>query len=110
MMNTPTPIVQSTEDRLGTLERSAGRWRLAAITSIALMTGLLIGGMGNQPDTPDPKAVVGFAGTAERVFRLHQDGSMTYLRIPKGERTASGYFNWGDVSIDKSRKSQTIPQ
>ncbi len=110
MMNTPTPIVQSTEDRLSTLERSAGRWRLAAITSIALMTGFLIGGMGNAPDATDPKAVVGFAGTAERIFRLHQDGSMTYLRIPKGERSSAGYFDWGDVNIDQSRKSRALPQ
>jgi len=109
-MNTPNPIVQSTETRLVALERSAGRWRLAALTSIALMGGLLIGGMGNQPNTTDPKAVVGFAGTAERIIRLHQDGSMTYLRIPKGERSAAGYFNWGDINIDESRKSRAIPQ
>ncbi len=109
-MNTPAPIVQSTETRLIALERSAGRWRLAAIASIALMGGVLIGGMGAQPNTTDPKAVVGFAGTAERVFRLHQDGSMTYLRIPKGERTANGYFSWGDINIDESRKSRALPQ
>ena len=110
MNNTPNPIVQSTETRLASLERSAGRWRLAALTSIALMGGLLIGGMGNQPNTADPKAVVGVAGTAERIIRLHQDGSITYLRIPKGERTAKGYFNWGDIRIDESRKSLTLPQ
>lgn len=100
----------NTEDRLAALERSSNRWRLAAISSIALIAGVLIGGMGNQPDTTDPKAVVGFAGTAERLFRLHEDGSMTYLRIPKGERSAKGYFNWGDVRIDTSRKSQNLPQ
>ena len=110
MNNTHHPIVQSTETRLVALERSAGRWRLAALTSIALMGGLLIGGMGTQPSSNDPKAVIGFAGTAERVFRFHQDGSMTYLRIPKGERTANGYYNWGDINIDQSRKSRTLPQ
>ncbi len=113
VMNTQSTIELTTEDRLAALERSNSRWRLAAISSIALFAGLLIGGMGtnnSQPDASDPKAVVGFAGTAEQVFRLHEDGSMTYLRIPKGERSADGYFNWGDIKIDKSRKSQTLPQ
>ena len=112
-MNTQPTIELTTQDRLAALERSSSRWRLVAISSITLFAGLLIGGMGtssNQPDTSDPKAVVGFAGTAERIFRLHQDGSMTYLRIPKGERTAAGYFSWGDVNIDESRKSRALPQ
>jgi len=109
-MNTPKPIVQSTETRLAALERSAGRWRIVAVSSITLFAGVLIGGMGNQPNTTDPKAIVGVAGTADAVYRVHQDGSLTYLRIPKGERTAKGYFNWGDINIDESRKSLTLPQ
>jgi hypothetical protein len=106
------------------LQRSASRWRLAAVTSTALLVGIGIGGMNSsnslasntqlnnaQPATPsDPKAVVDYAATAERIFRFHADGSMTYLRIPRGERTSNGYFNWGDVRIDESRKSQDLPQ
>ena len=102
-----------TDDRLSALERSASRWRLAAISSITLFAGVLIGGMGAssaQPETDDPKAVVGVAGTAERIIRVHQDGSITYIRIPKGEHSAQGFFDWGDVQIDHSRKSRTIPQ
>lgn len=103
----------NTEDRLSTLERSASRWRLAAISSIALLAGIFVGGMGNnmtQPDNTNPKAVVGIAGTADAIYRVHRDGSLTYLRIPKGERTGNGYFNWGDIKIDKSRKSRDLPQ
>ncbi len=110
MMNTPSTTEPTINDRLMALERSSARWRLAAIASIALLGGILIGGMGNQSAAADPKAVVGFAGTAERIFRLHQDGTMTYLRIPKGERSAAGYFNWGDINIDESRKSRALPQ
>jgi hypothetical protein len=112
-MNTPTPIVHSTEDRLSALERSSARWRIVAISSITLFAGVLIGGMGtqtNQPNTTDPKAIIGVAGTADAVYRVHQDGSLTYIRIPKGERTAEGYYNWGDIKIDATRKSRDLPQ
>ena len=99
-----------TDDRLSALERSTGRWRMAAICSITLLTGIIIGGMGMQPDTNDPKAVVGITGTADSIYRIHMDGSITYIRIPKGERSVNGFFDWGDVEIDHSRKSRTIPQ
>lgn len=103
----------NTEDRLYSLERSSARWRLAAISSLAMLAGIFIGGMGDtlaQPDEENPKAIVGVAGTADAIYRVHQDGSLTYLRIPKGERTGNGYFNWGDIKIDKSRKSRDLPQ
>ncbi|MDF1810282.1 MAG: hypothetical protein P1U42_11365 [Phycisphaerales bacterium] len=111
-MNTNTND-KTTELRLAALERSANRWKFTAVSSVILFAGVLIGGMGAnsmQPDTSDPKKVVGIAGTAERVIRIHQDGTLTYIRIPKGERSADGYFDWGDIVIDRSRKSQTMPQ
>jgi len=112
-MNTQPTNELTTQDRLSALERSSARWRVAAISSIALFAGVLIGGMGtssNQPNTTDPKAIVGVAGTADAIYRVHQDGSMTYLRIPKGERTAEGYYSWGDIKIDSTRKSRDLPQ
>lgn len=116
-MNTHTPIVQTTEHRLAALERSASRWRLAAVGSITLLAGLLIGGMGTstannatQPNTTDPKAVVGYAGTDDTIYRMHHDGSITYIKVPAGERTSKGYFTWGDVKIDHNYKSRDLPQ
>ncbi len=115
-MNTHTPNEQAVENRLASLERSSARWRLVAVGSITLFAGLLIGGMGTnstldpQPEPNDPKAVVGYAGTDSTIYRIHNDGSITYLKIPKGERTAHGYFSWGDIKIDKSYKSRDLPQ
>ena len=128
-MNTHNTI-ESTENRLLALERSAGRWRLAALTSLALLGGIVIGGMANnsasstQPTRPNrtsttptnptlpsnPNEIIGFAGTADTLYRLHRNGSVTYLRIPKGERTAHGFYSWGDIIIDKSKKSRNLPQ
>lgn len=100
------------DDRFSQLAKSNARWRLLAVSSITLMVGIGIGGMGNQqPSEPrDPKAVIDYAGTAERIFRIHADGSMTYIKIPNGERTGQGYYNWGQVKIDKRYTSQPIPQ
>ena len=97
MTNTPT-----TESRLAVLERSNNRWRLAAIGASALLAGFFIGGMG-QPAKPaeyTPKDVVGVAGTDEQIFRIHRDGSITYIKVQNGQRTANGLFDWGDVLID----------
>ncbi len=115
-MNTHTPNANAVENRLATLERSASRWRLAAVGSITLMAGLLIGGMTNQPNQPnqpsttDPKAVTNYIGTSDTIYRIHHDRSITYLKVPKGERTSNGYFSWGDVNIDHNYKSRDLPQ
>ena len=107
-MDTPP----TTEDRLAHLTRTNARWRLLAVASITLIAGIGIGGMAGQPDsTPsDPAAIVDYVGTSDRIFRVHADGSMTYIRIPGGERTGQGYFGWGDVKIDERYTSTTIPQ
>ena len=115
-MNTHSPIEQAVENRLATLERSASRWRIAAVGSITLFAGLLIGGMGTsttntaQPSPTDPKAIVGIAGSSDTIYRIHHDGSLSYLKVPKGERTAHGFFTWGDVKIDHNYKSRDLPQ
>lgn len=116
-MNTHIPNEQAVNNRLASLERSSNRWRLAAVGSITLLAGLLIGGMGQsniqlpaQPEETDPKAVVGYAGTSDTIYRIHHDGSITYLKVPKGDRTAKGYFTWGDVKIDRNYKSRDLPQ
>ena len=102
-------------DRYSQLAKSNARWRLLAVSSVALMGGIVIGGMGSsQPDPTaspdDPKAVVDYVGTSDRIFRVHADGSMTYIKIPEGERTGFGYYNWGTVKIDQRYTSRTLPQ
>ncbi|PCI08514.1 hypothetical protein COB72_08090 [bacterium] len=115
-MNTHTPNEQAVNNRLASLERSSNRWRLAAVGSITLLAGLLIGGMGTnstldaQPQKDDPKAIIDYVGTSDTIYRIHNDGSITYLKIPKGERTAQGYFGWGNIKIDKNYKSRDLPQ
>jgi len=73
-----------------------------------------MGANSNQPAAtdpkPDPKSVIGVAGTDDTIYRIHHDGSITYIRVPKGERTAKGYFSWGDVKIDANYKSRNLPQ
>lgn len=105
-------IHNSHDDRFLQLSKSNARWRLLAVASITLMTGIGIGGMGSQPVTMpnDPKAIVDYVGTGDRIFRIHADGSLTYLKIPEGERTGHGYYNWGTVKIDDRYTSRTLPQ
>ena len=101
------------DERLSQLSKSNARWRLLAVSSIALMGGIVIGGMGNsQPETvpDDPDAVIDYVGTGDRIFRIHADGSMTYLKIPDGERTGFGYYDWGKIKIDERYTSRTLPQ
>ena len=101
------------DDRLSQLSKSNARWRLLAVSSIALMGGIVIGGMGSsQPaETPsDPKAVIEHVGMADRIIRIHADGTMSYLKIPGGERTGFGYYDWGTVKIDDRYTSRTLPQ
>ena len=97
------------------LAKSHARWRLLAVSSITLMVGVLIGGMGTaQPDPTispdDPNAIVDYVGASGRIFRIHADGSMSYVRIPDGERTGFGYYNWGKIKIDERFTSRTLPQ
>lgn len=109
------------EDRLLELTRSNARWRLLAVSSVALVVGVVIGGMGNsQPaqsgqhgvadPAMDPTAVVDRVGMADRIVQFHADGNMTYLKMPDGERTGNGYYNWGKVKIDPRYTSRTLPQ
>ena len=102
------------EDRLSQLAKSNARWRLLAVSSIAMIAGVMIGGMGNnqQPsESPrDPKAVTDYVGLEDRIVRVHADGSLTYLRLPGGERTGQGYYNWGEIKIDPRYTSSTLPQ
>lgn len=102
-------------DRFAQLSKSNARWRLLAVSSITLMVGVVIGGMGAaQPDPKsspsDPAAVVDYVGLSDRIVRVHADGSMTYLKFPDSERTGFGYYDWGRVKIDKNFTSRTLPQ
>ncbi len=102
MNSTPT-----TESRLAALERSNARWKIGAASAVALLAGLLIGGMG-QPanDTePDPAEVVGVAGTEDQIFRIHRNGSITYIKVKNASRTAKGIWDWGDVLIDHNYRN-----
>ena len=102
------------EYRLSQLTKTNARWRLLAVSSITLMVGVMIGGMGSQPDPTtspsDPNAVIDYVGTNDYIIRVHANGSMSYLRIPGGERTGSGYYNWGRIKIDDRYTSTTLPQ
>jgi len=102
----------SHDDRLSQLSKSNARWRLLAVSSITLMVGVAIGGMGSaQPaETKDPKAVIDRVGLSDRIIRFHADGSMTYLKVPQGDRTVDGYYDWGTIKIDKRYTSRTLPQ
>jgi hypothetical protein len=101
----------STESRLSALERSNSRWRLGAVGMGTLLAGILIGGMGERDSAVqdlehDPKEVVGVAGTDEQIFRVHRDGSVTYLKIENANRTANGLWDWGNVLIDHNYKNK----
>lgn len=111
-MNTHTPHLETVEARLIQLERTNARWRIVSFASIALIAGVLIGGMGNNSAQPadDAKADAKYVGTADTIYRINDDGSINYLRIPAGERTGNGYFSWGDIKIDKTYKSRDLPQ
>jgi hypothetical protein len=105
----------TSNDRYDQLAKSHARWRLLAVSSVALVVGVIIGGMGNaQPDPmsspSDPKAVVDYIGLETRLIRVHADGTMTYIKIPDGERTGFGYYNWGRIKIDTNYTSRTLPQ
>ncbi len=98
MTNTQT----TTENRFSALERSTARWRIAAVGASALLAGILLGGMDqpNNTNASDPKEVVGVTGIDGQLFRIHRDGSITYIKIKNAERTSEGLFDWGDVIID----------
>lgn len=101
------------DDRLSQLTKSNARWRLLAVSSIALIGGVVIGGMGHaQPDESpkDPKAVVDHVGMENLIVRIHADGSMSYFKFPQGDRTAHGYYNWGEIKIDERYTNRTLPQ
>lgn len=103
MTNTQPTI----DDRLSALERSSSRWRLTAVGMGALLAGFLIGGMGqSSAPAPDLNEVVGVAGTDEEIYRVHRDGSVTYLKIKNGNRTANGLWDWGNVLIDHGYKNR----
>lgn len=100
------------ENRLIQLERTNARWRIVSLASVALIAGVLIGGMGNNATQPasDSSDDAHYVGTADTIYRINPDGSISYLRIPAGERTGKGYFTWGDIKIDKTYKSRDLPQ
>jgi hypothetical protein len=101
------------EDLLSQLSKSNTRWRLLAVSSITLMVGIGIGGMGtsvSQDGNSDPKAVIDRVGLADRIVRFHADGTMSYLRFPQGDRTVDGYYDWGAIKIDPRYTSRTLPQ
>ncbi|MCA9302667.1 MAG: hypothetical protein KC996_00945 [Phycisphaerales bacterium] len=105
-MTNTTNTTNTTEDRLVSLERSNHRWRLVAVGLGTLLAGFLIGGMG-QPSTQfDGGEVVGVAGTGDEIYRVHRDGSVTYLKIKNGNRTAEGLWDWGRVLIDHSYQNK----
>ncbi|MCR9076657.1 MAG: hypothetical protein NXI07_11530 [bacterium] len=103
------------DDRYVQLLKTNARWRLLAVSALTLMAGIGIGGMGSgQPELStspdDPMAVIDYVGTSDRIFRIHADGSLTYLKIPEGERTGFGYYDWGKIKIDDRYTSRTLPQ
>jgi len=98
--------LHTTENRLTALERSNNRWRLTAVGMGALLAGFLIGGMGQPSTTTDWNEVVGVAGTDDEIYRVHRDGSITYLKIKNGNRTAEGLWDWGKVLIDHNYKNK----
>ncbi len=79
------------------------------MSSTTLIAGLLIGGMGSgmggstQPETAinAEQKVVGIAATQGNIYRVHDDGSMTYIKVDNPHRTAQGIYSWGEVLIDE---------
>jgi|GEM_PF-2027236 len=116
MENITTTESSPIETRLSALERSAGRWRLLAVSSTTLIAGLLIGGMSagmsadSQPDTANNEEpqVVGITATSQNIYRVYEDGSMSYIKVNNPHRTAQGIYSWGDVLIDEKYKNPDL--
>ncbi len=82
------------------------------MSSTTLIAGLLIGGMGGgeqpEPADPDTPAVVGITATSQNIYRVYEDGSMSYIKVNNPHRTANGIYSWGDVLIDEKYKNPDL--
>lgn len=103
----PTPNPSPTiEHRLARLERSNARWRGLAIAGVAGVVGILIGGAGHSRDSDDFE----YVATDNTIYRVDERGRFEYIRFEDGFRSPEGYFNWGEIRIDGSRRYSTKPQ
>lgn len=103
MNTTPTPE----SARIARLQTSAARWRAVAIALAAGAIGLGVGGMG-QPEREDG---FDYVATDNTIYRINErDGTIQYIKVEGGYRTARGYLSWGSINIDESRHADPRPQ
>ena len=105
----PSATTRTHEDlsaRLARLERSNGRWRMAAVALAACGVGLAAGGLA-QPDLEEPE--YGYAAVGETIYRIDQKGDIEYINVNTGFRSAEGYVSWGKVRLDRSRTLKDKP-
>ncbi|MFK7885123.1 MAG: hypothetical protein AB8F26_13180 [Phycisphaerales bacterium] len=103
-LNPPAAAVNS-EARLIKLERSNARWRAAALAGLAGAIGLVVGGMGQ----PNSRTDYDYVATNDSIFRIDGAGNIETIKIDNGRRSPDGYYDWGQVRIDRSRPNPPRP-
>ena len=83
------------------------RWRMATLLLLTLLAGLLIGGMSSAGRSGSP--VVGVTGLDGKIYRVHEDGSITYVRVDDYFKTARGAFSWGQFNLDPRYTNEALP-
>lgn len=102
----------STSDRSpAALAASLARWRTLALSLTALICGITIGGMGARTiaESGAGSPVVGVTTYKDAIYRVHENGSVTYIKVDDYVKTAKGVLGWGPFNIDPARRAPALP-